>query len=208
MQGGTNKVFQPFLQVTELSNSSRSTWLNPKVGTDAETSAISQQIKLLYCLLRGEVSSLWHVYRSKLLALNRRWQTIAKLAVLQLISLLWLRFICELLLKTNCLFNGAERWNQFQYAHLKCPSYVKGLPEGVEDTLPSGCTGSAHNLLSVQVQNYKFTPSFWCTASSTLRACPWPSGRWQPYTQVRSVHTDSSGVSLRSCASKETKPRK
>lgn len=30
-------------------------------------------------------------------------------------------------------------------------------------------------------------------------------GRWQPYTQVRLVNTDSSGVSLRSCVKEETK---
>lgn len=107
---------------------------NAKDGRAAGISAVSQQIDLLYCLSRGEVLSLWRVYQCTQLALRRRWQTIAKLAVLQLISLLWLWFICELLLKTNCLFNGAERWNQFQYASLKRPSYVKALPEGAGDT--------------------------------------------------------------------------
>lgn len=136
MQKSKNKVFQRWLCVIELSNSSKQylTWLNEKVGREAGISAISQQINLLYCLLRGEVLSLRCVHHHTPRVFNRRWQTIAKLAVLQLISLLWLRFICELLLKTNCLFNGAERWNQFQYAALKCPSYVKVLPGGARET--------------------------------------------------------------------------
>lgn len=107
----------------------------------------SQQFlsRLIYCIVsRREEFEVSDVCITTHWVLNRRGQTMAKLAVLQLIILPWLRFICELLLKTNCLFNGAERWNQFQYASLKCPSYVKVLPEGARDTYISFCLCQFH----------------------------------------------------------------
>lgn len=74
---------------------------------------------LIYCIVsQREGLEASNVCITILWVLNRRGQTMAKLAVLQLIILLWLRIICELMLKTNCLFNGAERRNKFQYASL------------------------------------------------------------------------------------------